>query len=215
MKKLLFVLNVGDYRPELCRFTIPTTRLWAEKNGWEFREIKSRAFGPWVPITGEKMQIRDMLGDADWAMHVDADVMLRPDFPDPSERLDCVFSSYGFDAEKSFKGLKGKCFSGGFYGAPRKYFSIWDYPKTREEWEAAVAACARPHIIDEYIVSRNRIQNDFPFSGPAFDIDAFVNHFGSELIVQGGDRGVELAKETWENWRLIWPEIQGLSSPSP
>jgi hypothetical protein len=210
MKKL-FVLRVGDYRPELCRYTIPTIKAWAEQNDWTYQEINERKF-PWAPITGEKMQIKDMVDGCEWAMHVDADVMLRPDTPCPADRPK-VFSSYEIpNAERLFKGLK-KGVSGGYYGAHRNFFGLWEQPQTEEEWAAAVSCCERPHIVDEYLISRNIQIMGAEVDGVCHDVDAHVRHFGSELVVDGADGGVALARDAWYDWQHIWPHLKNYFSP--
>lgn len=124
MIKRLFVLRVGDYRPDLCRFTIPTIKKYAKKIGAEYVEITEREFGArynWdptlndnlggevlknpLPVTLEKLQVYNLGRDSDWNILVDADVMIHPTMPDVTKFLSpvAVSSAFAFDASAMFR----------------------------------------------------------------------------------------------------------------
>lgn len=209
--KRLFVVRIGNYRKELCAFTIPTIKAWCANNGWEYNEITERKF-PTRPVTAEKMQVRELVSGCEWAMLVDADVMLRPDTEDLSIGDPCVFSSYELKTKDFFYDLSTGL-SGGYYGAYKDYFDLWNPPVDEADWQHCLKNIYKPHVIDEYIVSRNleRMNPKPKFEGVAHFVDAKVVHLGSELIKDGIDEGVSLAMEKWLDWIEIWPHLKNFS----
>lgn len=80
LKKTLFVLNVDNYAPELCEFTYPFLKLYAERMGADFYEIKERKY-PDMPPVYEKLQIYDLgreMGN-DWNIYIDSDALIHPE----------------------------------------------------------------------------------------------------------------------------------------
>ncbi len=77
MKKLIHVLNINDFFPELFALTFPTIKSYAERHGFMINLITERKF-PDYPINYEKMQVfRDGMG-ADLNMLCDADMLIHP-----------------------------------------------------------------------------------------------------------------------------------------
>lgn len=212
MKKILVSMDLPGakdgkpYRPQLTALTFPLQESWAKANGYEYQRITQRRWEAPVPITGEKMQMRELVSGFDFALFIDADILLRPDTPDPSGYGAQVVTSYCIpNAERFFKGIS-KGVAGGFVGAAKSHFGIWDYPESTGGWVEAVAACDKPHIIDEYLISRNIERMRANVGGICHDVDARVVHLGSEMIDKDGhDAGVDKAKEILEDWRLVWP----------
>ena len=84
MKKLIHVLNINDFFPELFALTFPTIKAYAERHGFLINLITERKF-PDYPINYEKMQVfQDGMG-ADLNMLCDADMLIHPHFPDVHE----------------------------------------------------------------------------------------------------------------------------------
>lgn len=83
MKKTVWVLNINDYRPDICLHTIPTIENFAKKIGADFKIITDRKF-PNFPITMEKMQIYELGKDNDLNILIDADVLISPKLDDIS-----------------------------------------------------------------------------------------------------------------------------------
>jgi hypothetical protein len=81
MKKVLFTLNVDGYAPEITEHTFPLLKQYAHKIGAEFFEITERK-SPEFPPVYEKLQIYDLGKGNDWNIYIDADTLMRPDFPD-------------------------------------------------------------------------------------------------------------------------------------
>lgn len=81
MKKIIHVVNINDYWPELTQYTFPTIEAFAKKIGGEVNYITKRRWPDWS-VLYEKMQVYyDGMG-ADWNILLDADILVHPDCPD-------------------------------------------------------------------------------------------------------------------------------------
>ena len=56
MRKLLHVVNINDFFPELFALCFPTIQAYARRNGYAINMITERKF-PDYPINYEKMQV--------------------------------------------------------------------------------------------------------------------------------------------------------------
>lgn len=219
-KKEIFVVRVNNYWPELCEFTIPTIKNWAEKNGWKYSEITERKFDG-LPFTAEKLQIHELGSDNDWSAICDADLMLRPDFLDPSKILSPfeVASSYRFDARDKFAGIEDDGrnigISGGFVVTSRLTHELWKNPS---DWESALkSTSANPHLIDEQVIANNLARLKYPFNGVSEEPDTYIVHFGGtndKKTYYEKQAEVVRAKDLWLNWCLIWPELSNHAQKS-
>ena len=81
MRKLLHVVNINNFFPELFALTSPTIRSYAERNGYMINMITERKF-PDYPINYEKMQVYEDGKDAEVNILCDADMLIHPQFPD-------------------------------------------------------------------------------------------------------------------------------------
>lgn len=83
MKKVLYLLNINGFSPEVCSITYPLIRHWANKVGAEVCMIEERKFPDW-PITYEKLQIHELAkaNGADWHIYIDSDALIHPETPD-------------------------------------------------------------------------------------------------------------------------------------
>ncbi len=86
MTKTIFLMNIGDFAPEVTRLTYPFIRYYADRIGAEIVPITERKFPDW-PVTYEKMQIH-ALARSDWNIYIDSDALLFPDCPDYTLYLD-------------------------------------------------------------------------------------------------------------------------------
>ena len=84
MKKLIHVLNINDFFPELFALTFPTIQSYAQKHGFQINLITQRKF-PDYPINYEKMQVFEDGREAELNMLCDADMLIHPHFPDIRE----------------------------------------------------------------------------------------------------------------------------------
>ena len=81
MNKILHVLNINDFFPELFALTFPTIKAYADRTGFTINLITERKF-PDYPINYEKMQVYEDGKDAEVNILCDADMLIHPQFPD-------------------------------------------------------------------------------------------------------------------------------------
>ena len=86
MRKLIHVVNINDFFPELFALTYPTIRSYAERNGYMINMITERKF-PDYPINYEKMQVYEDGKNAEVNILCDADMLIHPEFPEVTEFL--------------------------------------------------------------------------------------------------------------------------------
>ncbi len=174
-RKFVYTLNVDNYAPRIRTLTYPTIRGWADKIGAEFREIKDRRY-PDFPVTYEKLQIFDLAQQdgAEWAMYVDADTLVSPEFFDITDHLtkdtvchnavDMAGTRWRYD---SFFRRDGRHIgSGNWFAVVSDWcLDLW-HPLTDITLEEALNninvttaeknfGIRREHLIDDYVVSRN------------------------------------------------------------
>lgn len=215
MSKIVWVLRIGDYRPDLCRFTIPTIRAWAAKIGAEYREITHRMFNDRLPITYEKLQIHPLGMHAKWNILVDADVMIHPEMPDPTQMFgpDTVLSSYGFDASKFFEMDKyfmrdgrNRGIAGGFVVTSHLTHDLWSCSELSVE--QLLERSRRWFILDEYVISRNLARYGLKYSGvlPPDQVDEKIVHLGNEAQTDSEKAAsARRAEKLFLEWALTYP----------
>ena len=81
LKKCVFVLATQDYEPEMCSYTIPNLKAYADKIKADFCIIEERRF-PDYPINYERMQIHQLGKGYDWCINIDADFLIHPNIED-------------------------------------------------------------------------------------------------------------------------------------
>jgi hypothetical protein len=83
MSTVLYLLNVGDYAPDVTAITYPLIYAYARKIGADVHLITERKFPEW-PVTYEKLQIHDLArrNGADWHIYIDSDALIHPETPD-------------------------------------------------------------------------------------------------------------------------------------
>jgi len=175
MNKTIYLLNIGNYEPEITALTYPYIRRYATKIGATLHVIRERKFPEW-PITYEKLQIYE-LGKQhgnDWNIYIDSDVLVHPDLFDITEHLakDTVLN-YANDlvgvrwtVDEYFR-RDGRWIStcGWFTIASDWCLDLWR-PLDDLTPAEAVANCSpinverrvgitAEHLIDDYVLSRN------------------------------------------------------------
>ena len=86
MRKLIHVVNINNFFPELFALTYPTIRAYAEKYGYMINMITERKF-PDYPLHYEKFQVYEDGKEAEVNILCDADMLIHPEFPDVVSRL--------------------------------------------------------------------------------------------------------------------------------
>lgn len=194
MLKRVFVLRIGDYRPDLCKYTIPTIKAYAEKIGAEYVEITESKYTD-LPITCEKFQVYGLGLTSDWNILVDADVMIHPNMPDVTQFLppEAVASAFAFDADRLFK--RDRFFerdgrnigiASNFVVTSRLTHDVWNPSFLRDALYDPTFSfseyTSREFIFDEYILSRNLAKYGLKHSGilPMPQLEEMIVHFGNE-----------------------------------
>lgn len=174
MTKTIFLLNIGDFAPEVTEITYPLIRYYADRIGAKIHTITERKFPDW-PVTYEKMQIYTLAKEigSDWNIYVDSDTLIHPETPDYTLYLskgtvsfhDTDLSTVRFKQDEYF-------LRDGRYLAPGNWFAIasdlsldlW-HPLdiTLEDALKNIFPCpkevrgnvTKQHLIDDYTLARN------------------------------------------------------------
>ena len=170
MTKHIFVLNIGDYEPEVTKYTYPLIEEYADRIGANLTIITERKF-PDYPITFEKFQIYD-LADSDWNIYIDSDVLIHPEFYDISAAVprDHILIPYNNIALGRYK-MDRHFRRDGRFISPANYMSwvssdcidYWkpDLERSVDEIVSSIYRVPRdnfftpPHRIDDYICAHN------------------------------------------------------------
>jgi len=85
VKKAVFLLNVGNYAPEITALTYPWIERYAAKIGAAVHTITERRFPDW-DVDYEKLQIYALIRqlEVDFALYLDSDALVHPELPDLS-----------------------------------------------------------------------------------------------------------------------------------
>lgn len=206
--KNVFVLRIGDYRPDLCKYTIPTIRHWANKIGATYCEITGRKYPDAPSITYEKLQIHTLGAGADWNVLIDADTMIHPSLPDITEYASpySVMFRLGFDVRNMFNEHEWFMRDGRFVGiagnfivTPKACHDLWT-PFEIPLSEAAKLT-NRQFIFDELCLSLNLARFGLKYTGFSKPIYEMIDHFGNETeTVEQRAAQVEKAKTLFETW---------------
>jgi hypothetical protein len=205
--KNVFVLNIGDYRPDLMRYTLPTIERYAEKIGANLGVIMIRAY-PDAPISMEKLQVHGLGAGAEWNILVDADTMIHPDTPDftkgdPSQ----VRFAMGTDVRQMFPyhPYFQRCghfqgIAGNFIVSSNLTHDLWE---PWADWKPLLEKLQRKFNIDEYILSLNLAKYGLRFDGllPAHTLDKLLVHFGNdEKSDEARATDARRARVLFESW---------------
>ena len=102
MRKIIHVVNINDFFPELFTLTYPTIRSYAERNGYMINMITERKF-PGYPINYEKLQVYEDGKGADVNILCDADMLIHPEFPDAQDILNPNYVAFNDNYNISWK----------------------------------------------------------------------------------------------------------------
>jgi hypothetical protein len=212
MKKTVWVLNINDYRPDICLHTIPTIENFAKKIGADFKIITDRKF-PNFPITMEKMQIYELGKDNDLNILIDADVLISPKLDDISLNVSKtpglvsvmqVFEipryfpyNYIFDRLPVSQTLDGRSTKVG----PSANFVItskWSHFLWNPDVE--IPELQDPFRIDEYVMSVNLAKYGLDLEIFGNPIHPDIHHLAVTSKPQDGDLEVILIKK--QEWNI-------------
>lgn len=175
VKKVIYLLNVDDYAPEITALTYPLIYYYADKIGANVAMITERKFPGWPPVY-EKLQIyeRAQRNGADWHIYIDSDALIHPETIDFTEFLprDTVahhgvdFANVRWRYDRFFRRdgrAIGSC--NWLTIASDWCIELWEPLKdlTREQAVANILPTVEEsntiitaeHLIDDYVLSRN------------------------------------------------------------
>ncbi len=173
-KKIIYLLNIDNYAPEITAITYPLIERYAKKIGAEIIQITERKFPDFPPVY-EKFQIYELCkqNPADWYIYIDSDAVLHPDLFDITA---VISKDTVFQVGTDFSPVRSKpnnfmLRDGRWIGTCNWFtvFSDWcidlfnpDIGMTREE---ILEHCFvtnlehfifdRKHLIDDYILTSN------------------------------------------------------------
>lgn len=218
MTKIIFLLNINNYSPEITSITYPAIEKYAERIGARIIEIQDRKY-PDFPIVYEKLQIFDLAkqNPADWYIYIDSDALIKFDLPDITKWLekDTVFQVNSDPADVRFRlPIKderniGTC----------NWFTIFSdqcidlfnpdigmaYDEmllcmTPTEEEAKVFDSL--HLIDDYVLSFNLAKHGFKYKNAKDLQDTYhCNYFHHEYLVTEKEKlqSIKRVDDLWKN----------------
>lgn len=205
MRKILHIVNINDFFPELFEMCFPTIRAYARKNGYALNMITERKF-PEFHVNYEKMQVWEDGKDADLNLLVDADVLIHPHFPDvvnivPPHHVgfnDNYTASTKFKLNHYFlRDGRDVGIASNFVVSYRSTHDVWE-PLTITPEQGRQITFVREGDIDELCLSHNLAKYGLKYSGITWEdwMRSFLIHTGT------GDKeeALKLARQTLENW---------------
>lgn len=181
-KKIIFLLNIDNYAPEITEITYPLIKKYAEKIGAEIIEITERKFPEMSPVY-EKFQIYELCkqNPADWYLYIDSDCLVHPDLFDITEQIDkdTVFQNGSDFSPSRFKKNKHMIRDGRNIGTCNWFTVFSDLcvdlfnPDIGMSYEEILDHCFptnaetfvfdRTHLVDDYILATNVARYGFKY----------------------------------------------------
>jgi hypothetical protein len=197
MRKLIHVVNINDFFPELFTLTYPTIRSYAERNGYMINMITERKF-PDYPINYEKMQVYEDGKDAEVNILCDADMLIHPQFPDVTEFLQRDSISFNDNYNISWKyhvdRIKYFMRDGRDVGIATNFVVSSDW--THDVWEPL--SLSQKDIEDLAKKENTESKNDPSQRGWGHYADEFA------LSYNMAKYGLKYTGVTWEDWMRPW-----------
>jgi alpha-N-acetylglucosamine transferase len=168
--RVVIVTAVNDYRPDLCEYTIPNLKSFADRCKADFIVNRNRARDlKWHPAY-EKTQAWEIADLYDKTIIIDADLIIHPKMTDffavlPKNHTGSWMSYeiktpsltlWDIDADPYFsRDGRNVGIVGSIVGCNRSTRHIFEPLSARHDPVEAQAKLYRPAIIDEYTFSRN------------------------------------------------------------
>jgi hypothetical protein len=216
MKKILHVLNINDFFPELFGLCFPTIQAYARRNGYAINIITERKFHDY-PVIYEKVQVYEDGKGYDVNLLVDGDMLIHPQFPDvinivPPHHVgfnDNYNISTKFHTERLDYFLRDGRDVGiatNFVVAYKSTHDIWKpLPYTPQEIEDLSVKGLNHrgwgHYADEFCLSYNLAKYGLRYTGITWEDwqRQFLVHTGT------GDKeeALNIARQTLEQWSKL------------
>ena len=197
MRKLIHVVNINDFFPELFALTYPTIRSYAERNGYMINMITERKF-PDYPINYEKMQVYEDGKDAEVNILCDADMLIHPEFPEVTEFLkrDSIAFNDNYNISWKYHVDRIRYFmrDGRDVGIATNFVVSSDW--THDVWEPL--SLSQKDIEDLAKKENTESENDPSQRGWGHYADEFA------LSYNMAKYGLKYTGVTWEDWMRPW-----------
>jgi len=223
--KIIFLLNIGNYAPQITTLTYPLIKFYAHKIGAEIDPITERKFPEW-PVVYEKLQIYELsrrMKNA-WSMYIDSDALVHPETIDFTHFLPrdtvahfaCDMAAVRWKYDQYFQrdGRNiGSC--NWFTVASDWCLDLWK-PLDDLTFEAAVenikptvmelnTIITRDHLIDDYVLSRNIAKYGLKFTTVRETLKRAglpdANFFWHEYTISAEEK-IRQINEVLKAWKL-------------
>ena len=222
MKKILHVLNINDFFPELFALTYPTIKAYADRTGFVINLITERKF-PDYPINYEKMQVYEDGKNAEVNILCDADMLIHPEFPEVTKFLkrDSIAFNDNYNISMKYQVDKIRYFmrDGRDVGIATNFVVSSDW--THDVWEPLslsqkdIEDLAKKentdtggadgrgwgHYADEFALSYNMAKYGLKYTGVTWEdwMRPWLVHTGT------GDKNeaLQIARQTLEKWSRL------------
>ena len=195
MRKLIHVVNINNFFPELFALTYPTIRDYAERYGYMINMITERKF-PDYPINYEKMQVYEDGKNAEVNILCDADMLIHPEFPDVTtflQRDSIAFNdNYNISWKYHVDRIRYFMRDGRDVGIATNFVVSSDW--THDVWEPL--SLSQKDIED---LAKKEVTEDTPGQrGWGHYADEFA------LSYNMAKYGLKYTGVTWEDWMRPW-----------
>ena len=196
MRKLIHVVNINDFFPELFALTYPTIKSYAERNGYMINMITERKF-PDYPINYEKMQVYEDGKDAVVNILCDADMLIHPEFPEVTKFLkrDSIAFNDNYNISRKYHVDRIRYFmrDGRDVGIATNFVVSSDW--THDVWEPLSIS---QKDIEELAKKENTDTGGAEGRGWGHYADEFA------LSYNMAKYGLKYTGVTWEDWMRPW-----------
>ena len=220
MKKIIHVVNINNFFPELFSLTYPTIKSYAERYSYDINIISERKF-PDYPIHYEKFQVFEDGKEALINILCDADMLIHPQLPDMVTHLrrDAIAFNDNYHLSTKYHVDRIPYFmrDGRDVGIATNFVVTSDW--THDAWEPIplsakdIESLAKKevtedtnqrgwgHYADEFAISFNMAKYGLKYTGVTWEdwMRPYLIHTGT------GDKNeaLNLARETLAQWATL------------
>ena len=193
-KKIIHVVNINNFFPELFALTYPTIESYAQRYGYEINIISERKF-PDYPIHYEKFQVFEDGKEALINILCDADMLIHPQFPDMTthcKRDSIAFNdNYHLSTKYHVDRIPYFMRDGRDVGIATNFVVTSDW--THDAWEPIPLSAK-----DIESLAKKEVTEDGNQRGWGHYADEFAISFNMAKY------GLKYTGVTWEDWMRPW-----------
>ncbi len=210
LKKCVFVLATPEYQPEMCSYTLPNLKAYADRLQADFVRIQERRF-PDFPINYERMQIYELGKGYDWCINIDADFLIHPMIEDFTEWLPAnTVGNWWYSKASNFFNVDRNIYferDGRDYGIVDCLLATSKL--THDLWEPLPGPCSEyadiclhngERRISEFCLSQNAAKYGLKIAG-MLRTPEYAQHINCTTEEQGNP--ADIAREKLRSWGLL------------